>query len=372
MNGRVIAADALRTFVEQILRAAGYDEDEAIEAADVLLWASLRGVDTHGVRNLKSYYVDRTRSGQLRPGAALRIEYDTQLSARIDGGSGLGLSTAHRAMRLAIEKAHRHGIGVVGVRNTHHLGPAGYFAHLAVEQGLLGACTTGHFFGDGYLVGIAPLGAAAAMFSTNPLSFAAPCGRHPPFVLDMSSAVATVNRIEMRGQLGQPIPVGWASDAAGAPTTDAAAARLLWPLGGTTELGGHKGAGLAMMASVLSGVLTSAWSPVASPAAASIATESRAYDQPTMSHFFAAMQIELFQPRAAFEAAMAAMIDALHGAPALQGCPRLQYPGEPEHTTMLVRLHGGIPVADHVLADFRSMAEDFSLTLPEMHAAPPT
>ena len=115
----------------------------------------------------------------------------------------LGLACACHAMRLAIDKSRRTGVGMVCVRNTHHLGPAGYFAHMAVEHGMLGVCMTGHFFGKGHSIGIAPLGSILPMFSTNPLSFAAPCGRHPPFVLDMSTSVATVNRIEMHAQEGR-------------------------------------------------------------------------------------------------------------------------------------------------------------------------
>src|SRR5258705_6446059 len=120
-----ISADSLRRSVEQVFVRVGYSNDQAVDAADVLMWASLRGVDTHGVRNLKPYYVDRTLEGLLRPGAEIRIENETQHAACLDGGSGLGLVTACRAMRLAIDKARNVGVGIVCVCNTHHLGPAG-------------------------------------------------------------------------------------------------------------------------------------------------------------------------------------------------------------------------------------------------------
>src|SRR4051794_16932167 len=91
-TARAIFADALRRFVEQVFLRIGYSDEEAADATDVLLWASLRGVDTHGIRNLKSYYVDRTRAGMLKPRTSLQIENQAEHSASIDGNSGLGLA----------------------------------------------------------------------------------------------------------------------------------------------------------------------------------------------------------------------------------------------------------------------------------------
>src|SRR5690349_19717188 len=98
-----ISENSLRPFVEQVFERIGYSHDDAVDAAGVLMWASLRGVDTHGVRNLKPYYVDRTLEGLLRPRAEIRIENETPHTASLDGDSGLGLVTACRAMRLAID-----------------------------------------------------------------------------------------------------------------------------------------------------------------------------------------------------------------------------------------------------------------------------
>lgn len=366
MSDRLFSAPALRRFVHQVFQCIGYAEDQATDATDVLLWASLRGVETHGVRNLKSYYVDRTMAGMLKPSAELRLEHETPHSARLDGHGGLGLSGACRAMRLAINKCRQSGVGLVCVRNMHHLGPAGYFAHMAVEHGMLGACLTGHFFGRGHAIGVAPLGSNVPMFSTNPLSFAAPCGRHAPFVLDMSTSIVTVNRIEMLGQAGRAIPAGWACDAAGQPTTDPAEARVLLPLGGTPELGGHKGWALGMMVSVLTGVLSGAWAGVeqASTQVDPERLERMEYDQPTMGHFFAAVQVEALQPLAAFTSAIDAMIDALHAVPTAEpnGVPR--YPGELEAATAAQRSACGIPISDYLHAELQALARQFDLQLP--------
>jgi LDH2 family malate/lactate/ureidoglycolate dehydrogenase len=367
MAVRRISADSLRRFVERVFVQIGYSHDEAINAADVLMWASLRGVDTHGVRNLKPYYVDRTLEGLLQPGAEIRVESETPQTACLDGGFGLGLACACRAMRLAVDKAQNSGVGIACVRNTHHLGPAGYFAHLAVEHGMLGACMTGHFFGKGHSIGSAPPGCVLPMLSTNPLSFAAPCGRHPPFVLDMSTSVTTINRVEMRGQEGQSIPAGWACDASGNPTTDPNAARIMLPLGGTPELGGYKGAGLAMMVSILSGVLSGAWARVepALSGATPTASQPVQYDQPTMGHFFAAVRIDAFQPLDRFCTAMDAMADALHAAPTNDSTNTVHYPGEIEFATAAERATDGIPIDDRLFDELHGLATRLDLEMPQ-------
>src|SRR3954466_4880663 len=107
MAARRISEISLRRFVERVFTRIGYSHDQSTDAADVLIWASLRGVDTHGVRNLKPYYVDRTRGGLLQPKAEIRIESETPQTACLNGGSGLGRVTARHAMRLAIGKAQR-------------------------------------------------------------------------------------------------------------------------------------------------------------------------------------------------------------------------------------------------------------------------
>lgn len=366
MSCRHLGADSLRRYMTQVFLHLGCVEPDAADAADVLLWASLRSVDTHGIRNLKPYYVDRIIDGILKPGAQPRVEFETPLTARMDGDSGIGLVCARQAMAIAIEKAHASGVGIVTVRNTHHLGPAGYFSHMAVEHGMLGMCATGHFFGKGHPIGVAPPGTFLPLFSTNPLSFAAPCGQHASFVLDMATAVATVNRIEMHGQAGQPIPLGWARDIQGIPTTDPNLARVLTPLGGTTDLGCFKGAGLGMMVTVLSGVLSGAWAAVSNPRSqpSSAGATASDYDQPTMGHILAAIRVDAFQPLEQFRRAMDAMIDALHAAPRADADCRVCYPGEIEAATAAERAKNGIPIDDRLFAELQTIADRFGLAMP--------
>ncbi len=269
-------------------------------------------------------------------------------------------------MEIAIAKAQSTGVGIVSVSNTHHLGPAGYFAEMSVKHGMLGACATGHFFGKGYSIGVAPLGTLVPMLSTNPMSFAAPCSRHPPFVLDMSTSIATINRIEMYGQEGKRIPAGWARDIHNNLTTDPDAARLLSPLGSTAELGAYKGFGLAMAVAILSSILSGAWHSVSSAVdgASHATSQPDQFDQPTMGHFFAAVRIDAFQPLETFCAAMDAMIDALHAASTEGPSERVTYPGEIEFATATERAKHGIPVSNYLFAELQALGKQLELVFP--------
>lgn len=355
MKTHRIQSSELRNFSRDVFERLRCSASHASEAADVLAWASLRGVDTHGFRNLVPYYANKLREGEINPTPVLATEHETETSSRLNGDAGMGLVTATAGMRIAMEKARARGVGMVAIHNTHHLGPAGYYAHLAVDQSkpkaMLGVCVTGHFFGRGNDIGVAPIDGAQAMFSTNPLSFAAPCGRNADFVLDMSTAVATVNRIELCGQRGEAIPAGWAKDRNGAPTTVPEAARILFPLGGDRVTGGHKGIGLSMMVSILSGVLSGGWSQLI----------DTGYDQPTMGHFLAAIRVDQFMPSPQFMAAMDAFVDSIQRSETIDPNQPIHYPGSQEHATAKERLELGIPVGDKLFEELRELANSLSI-----------
>ena len=356
---QVVQGDSLRKFVAKLFMQAGVSDSQATDATDVLMWASIRGVDTHGVRNLKALYIDPILKGEVNLHAKLRIEQETASTARADGDLGLGLATSCDAMRLAIAKAEASGMGIVNVRNSHHLGAAGYFANMAIEHGQLGVCLTGEFFGGREGIGIAPINSHRPLFSSNPISLAAPCGRHAPYVFDMSTTVVPINRVERYGHLGQAIPLGWAKDAAGRPTTDPAAAHVMEPLGGLTELGGHKGVGLAMTVSILSAVLSGAWAETQST------DPTKAYCQKSKAHFFAALRIDQFMPLAEFCSAIDAMIDAVQTAPRENRGEPIHYPGSQEAQTALQRSRDGIPLIRPEVADLDQLSKLFNVDLPQ-------
>lgn len=361
-----INVDDLQEFAQQTFLRIGLSDEDAAAATDVLLWASLRGVDTHGVRNLKRYYIDGLTDGTIRRDAEYRVVHETPIAATIDGDGGLGLATAHRAMDLAISKARETGVGIVTVRKSHHFGAAGYFAHRAVAHDMIGLCANGYFFANGQPTAVVPFGGLLPMLSTNPLAMAAPAGSTPPFVLDMSTSVVPVNRLELMQELGRAIPPGWGHDASDEPTTDPAAVKKLLPLGGPDVLGGHKGFGMALAVQILTGVLSGAWKrdPDVSRVLGDDSAPKDGFGQEGVGHVFAAARIDAFGSVDAFKQGMDAMTTTLNQSPAAPGRDRVVIPGQIEHETEQLRRRDGIPLNEPTVVDLRALADRFELPLP--------
>ena len=132
-----------RAVTEAIFRKMGLDDEAAALSADVLMHADVLGVDTHGVSNMLRHYVAAYNEGTLNPRPNLKIERESTVTATWDADRGNGLHTAPKAMEDAIERADKHGVGVAVMKNSGHLGAAGYHALMATEHDMIGVCMTG-------------------------------------------------------------------------------------------------------------------------------------------------------------------------------------------------------------------------------------
>jgi LDH2 family malate/lactate/ureidoglycolate dehydrogenase len=347
-----IQADKLRKFAQTVLEQVDVPSDQATDAADVLVWANLHGVDTHGVRNLGPNYVEGINSGRIKPRPEFRIEHETPVAARVDGDQGLGLAAGPWAMRLAMRKAQESGVGIVAVRNSHHYGAAGYHAMMAVPQDMIGVSLTGLMWPKGNRIGVLPTFGKIPMLSTNPISVAVPAGVEAPFLLDMATSITPYNRVMLYREVGQPIPEGWALDENGEPTTDPVLVRQLLPLGGSRETGGHKGYGLSVMVEIFCALLSGAWEQ-----------SEEGYKQTGDGHFFMALRVDAFRPVSDFKAGMDAMIDALHNVPPIEGKEKVLVAGEPEAKNNLRRSKEGIPLPPNVLTDLTALSERYNVPL---------
>ncbi len=230
----------LTRFVAAAFEKLGVPPQDAAIAANVLVLADLRGVDTHGVIrfNPGSWYVRWLRDGEMSPAPKIHIVSDAGSSALLDGDRGIGMVIGHRAMEIAIEKAMVSGVGMVGVCNSRHFGMSAYYAMQALPHDMIGIAMTN----AGRQV--VPTFGSEARFGTNPICFAAPAQKELPFVIDMATTTAAAGKLEVAARRGASIPLGWALDEKAEPTTDpriAQKARLLLPLGGSREGGSHKG-----------------------------------------------------------------------------------------------------------------------------------
>ena len=192
-----------RAQIKAILLAWGMPEDNAEATADILSWADLHGVDSHGMSMLPGY--DRLRrAGRAKMNAQPEIIKETPVSALVDGGGGLGHVPARFAMQVAIDKAKQAGMAISAVRNSAHFGATGYYTLMAAKAGLIGmACTSASS------IQVAPTFGKEAKLGTDPWSFAAPTTDGRPFLLDMATTTVAAGRIRNKANEGQPCPPGW-------------------------------------------------------------------------------------------------------------------------------------------------------------------
>jgi len=346
--------DKVREQILQVLRAWGMPADLAETTAALMSETDALGVDSHGISMLPNYE-DKVRAGTLNIAARASVVRDSPASALLDAQGGLGYPAAAQAMNLAVDKALAQGVGAVAVRNSHHFGAAGVYARIAVRRGVVGLVTSS---ANGVIM--VPTGSARPMLGTNPLSFAAPAGRHEPFVLDMATTTVAANKVKVYDFHGKALPPGWAVDGQGQPVTDSAEAMAyifdrpeggLTPVGGTPAMSSHKGYGLAMMAQILGSTLTG------SEFALTYAQRRQAGQPDNIGHFFLALNPAAFRDAGAFEADLDEMIDAVHDMPRADPAVPVMVAGEPEAAQRARREVEGVPIPPALDEKLRAICE---------------
>ncbi len=355
----LLTVNQLRTFTEAIFRAIGCPDADAILAADVLVSADLRGVDSHGVARLPGY-VRLYDNDRLNPQPQIRVVHQTPSTAVLDGDQGLGLVVGPAAMAIAIEKARQVGTGWVAVRNSNHFGIAGYHALLAVPHDMIGQAMT-HAAPL-----VAPTFSLDKLLGTNPIAVAVPALNEPPFLADFASTAVAYGKLEILQRKNQSVPEGWAQDADGNATTDAHAIRnggALLPLGSDREHGSHKGYGLGAIVDIFSGVLSGAnFGPWVPPfATAGFMTTQESVGAGT-GHFFGSMRIDAFRPADEFKASMDVWIRRFRQARAVDG-RQVLIPGDPERLMEAERLVNGIPVVEPIIKSLEELGGRFGVKL---------
>ncbi len=350
----VVTAQRLTGFIVSVLEALKMSPRNAALTADLMVRTDLRGVDSHGIGMLPKY-VEWTRAGFIHPWADPVVVRDELATALVDGQKGLGHPASVMAMELAISKAATYGVGIAAVRNSNHFGACANYSMMALDRGMIGLAFTNSPF-----VAMVPTFAKKPMMGTNPISLAAPAASHAPFVLDMATTTVAVGKLHIASRWNRSIPPGWGLDASGAPTTDARAAlasRLLSPLGGSRELGGHKGYGLGVLVDILSGVLSGG-------VYGNLLDRSGMRDRQQLNtgHCFAAIDIKRFRPVEEFHAAMDDMLGALNATPRAEGQERVYTAGEPEAETEAYRRRHGIPMAPALVKQVNEIAAELGVT----------
>jgi LDH2 family malate/lactate/ureidoglycolate dehydrogenase len=358
--GSTVRAKELLAFCVRVFEEMGVPGEDARVTADVLVQANLRGIDSHGVARL-ARYVNGLRDGVMLARPKEEIVVETPTTITFDAGAGLGQPVSHRAMSKAIEKAREYGCGFATVRNSNHYGIAGYYAMMALEQDMIGISTTNA------AVLVVPTFGRDAMYGTNPIALAVPTGEERPFVMDMATSTVPRGKLEVYHRQEKPLPLGWATDERGLPTTDAAqvldnfvrrAGGGLLPLGGAgEEFSGYKGYGMGLLVEILSAVL-----PGAAFLTSVYPKDGDGKPLPAdLGHFFGVWRLDAFRPAEAFKADMDQFIRELKGGNRAEGATRIYVHGEKEFEVADQRSEHGIPLEAKVEASLKQIAADLGI-----------
>ena len=300
--------------------------------------------------------------GRIDPKAKVTVVRESQSTATVDGGNGLGLVVGPKANAIAMEKALAAGSGWVSVRNTNHFGIAGYYVLQALERDLIGWAMTNT------TPLVAPLWGSERMLGTNPIAIAFPGLEEPAIVIDMATTAAAYGKIEMARRAGTPIPAGWAVDRDGATTTDPnemVEGGALVPLGSDRERGGHKGYALAVMVDVLTAVLSGAnWGPFAPPFALRQEIPTRSVGK-GIGHFFGALRIDAFIDPDEFKRQIDEMVRTLRATKAAPGTNGPLIPGDPERIAEAERRRAGVPLLPAVVEELRDISRQTGIAFAE-------
>ena len=197
----VFSSDYLKNFSARVFSFFGIAAADAGQAADVLARSDLRGIDSHGIARLHTYF-DMLTLGRINPRPHIKIIREKLSVATVDGDNGLGLVVGPRANEIAMEKAERCGAGWVSVCNSNHFGIAGYYPLQALERDLIGWAMTNS------TKLVAPLWGAERMLGTNPIAIAFPGYEEPPIVIDMATSAVAYGKIEIALRKQEKIPTG--------------------------------------------------------------------------------------------------------------------------------------------------------------------
>ena len=346
--GRVLlGADDLRRYAAALLQAGGFTEPQARQTAEVLVWANLRGVDSHGVLRIPRY-LEMVADGMIDPAATPSIERRDGAVSLLNARRTPGATAMIAAMEEAIDRATQFGIGWCCTRSITHAGAVGFYALEAARRGCIGIVMTAS------VPLMAYHGARVSGVSTNPIAIAVP-STGEPIVLDMSTATVALGKIMAARDAGTAIPDTWGLDDEGAPTTDPKDVATLTPLGGP------KGSGLSLMIEIIASLLVS--NPVIAPAL-------EGAKSPGMNGVALAIQIGAVCDLDPFRAEVDRLATAVRGLPHAAGVESILMPGERGFGVEAKRRQEGIPLSVGTFKRLAALGDTYRIATPAALTSP--
>lgn len=341
------SVDRLEKFCYGVFHNAGVPSENARAVASSLIQADLRGVDSHGVVRTM-IYIERLRKKMIDPLAEPKIVSESESTVLIDGQNNFGAVVGLKALDVAMDRAKRYGSSIVGVRASNHFGTCAFYALKAIQKGLIlivmsNASQT-----------MPPTGGIRPFIGTNPFAVGIPAGSEIPFILDMATSVVARGKLIVAAQKDKSIPLGWAIDKHGKPTTNAVEGLE----GAVLPVGGAKGYGISMFIDILSGILTNAGF------GKYVNNMYENWDEPqNVGHFFIAIDINRFMPIELFKERMDQYIQEIKAEPKASGVKEILIPGEIEHRLSEERKNSGIELPKNVVKELEQIGKLYGIEL---------
>ncbi len=353
MGDHFLDADSVRCYCEEIFKRHGFAEEDCRRIVDVILTADLYGIESHGIQRMQRYH-DSLRRGLVDVNARPEVVFETPLSAVLEANQAMGQTTAHQAMRMAIDKAKQHGFGMVTVRNCNHYGIAGYYAKMAAAEDLIGFSST-----NTEAIAIPTFG-KQPMLGTSPLAFAMPADPYD-FLYDCATTVVPRGKLEIYNKRGLPLVPGWAADENGRPCEDAAHVLDninrkeyggIFPIGGDDKAtGSHKGYGLGIIAEIFTGIL----------AGGDTSPHVKNGGMGDTSFGFFALDYGLFGDKREIRSRLSTLLQELRDSAKAEGRDRIYTHGEPEMLSLKEKTENGIPANQKTVDELVQIGADMGL-----------
>jgi ureidoglycolate dehydrogenase (NAD+) len=339
-----IVAEDLRRFAKDLLHKGGFAEADAAQMADLLIWANLRGVDSHGVLRIPRY-LEMLSLGMVNANHSIKTAHQFGAICVLDADKAPGAVAMNRAVLEASTIAGKFGMGWCSIRNTSHAGAIGYFVDQLANMGMIGIAITAS----------KPLmtyyGAKGEALSSNPLAIGVPrADGGAPIILDMSTAAVALGKIMAAKDANKSIPIGWGVDAEGGDTTDPHEVTAVLPMAGA------KGSGLSLMTEVLCSILAG------NPSIAPALTGGKGGG---FNGMVLAIDPRAFEDQTAILNDVRSLADAIHQLAPASGFDRVRLPGERGFETARNRKAHGVPVAAGTLKRLLESAASLGVTAPE-------
>ena len=344
-----IQEEKLNAFCQDAFEGFGFSPEEAGIIKDVLMMSDMYGIQSHGMQRVVRYHKG-IEKGLIDINAKPEVVFETPVSAVIEGHDAMGQLVGHYAMELAIKKAKETGVGIVSARNSNHYGIAGYYANLALKEGLIGfSCTNSEAI-------MVPTFARKAMLGSNPIAFTMPAEPYN-FFFDASTTVVTRGKLEMYNKLGKELPNGWALNKDGKASQNAGevlgnisdhVGGGIMPLGGNTEqLGSHKGYGYGMLCEIFASIFSQGGT----------SNKCMTGGRSNICHGFMAINPAIFGNPEDVKKHFSTFLQELREAPKAEGAERIYTHGEKEAEAIEVCRKEGVPVIDKTVAELFDVCE---------------